>query len=288
RSAGEDYGNADAVPFLPYDLYTRLESAAILTSRGCPYRCPFCASHLLCSGYSRRNPIRVVDEMVSIQRTMGAGHFAFYDDALLYQKEAHFVPLLDEWIGRRCEAFLHTPNGIHPKWVDVPLAKLMKRAGFKTVRLGYETQQPTLQQAMGKVTDGDLVQAVSCFLEAGFTRSEIGAYVIMGLPGQTAADILDSILFVMRLGIKIGTAFFSPIPGTASWAEAVRRGFSRDGEDPLLSNHAVFPMRSSSLDLAGFIRIGTLAAMGNRIVSLGGKPTEYPEFTKQLTRLERA
>jgi radical SAM superfamily enzyme YgiQ (UPF0313 family) len=288
RSEKRDYPDPDSVPPLPYDLYPRVESAALLTSRGCPFHCPFCATHLLSSGPGRRNPLRVAEEMDHLQRRLKVRHLAFYDDALLFQKEDHFIPMLEEWIPRRQKAFLHTPNGIHPKWVDAGTAALMKRAGFKTIRLSYESHDPARQKAMGmKVVDQDLTNAVSCFLEAGFRRPEIGAYVIMGLPGQDAAEVLDSLLFVFGLGIKISLSSFSPIPGTASWDEAVRSGLLPEDADPILSNNSAFPMRSGSGVFAGAVRLGTLAALGNRIIAGGGRPLDDREFGTALRAFEK-
>jgi hypothetical protein len=288
RSGKKDYSDPDSIPPLPYDLYPQVESAVLLSSRGCPFCCPFCASHLLSSGHRRRNPRRVAEEMDRLQRGLNVRHLAFYDDALLFQKESHFIPIMEEWIPRRNGAFLHTPNGIHPKWVDGKTAGLMKRAGFITVRLGYESGNPARQKSMGlKVTDDDLQNAVSRFLDAGFSRSEIGAYVIMGLPAQGMDEVLDSLLFVFGLGIKISLSSFSPIPGTASWKEAVASGLLPEGADPLLSNNSAFPMRSESAGFPDFVRFGTLAALGNKIVGEGGMPLENSEFRRSLDRAEK-
>lgn len=288
RSPKVHYENLDEIPLLPYSLYDSLDSAVILTSRGCPYRCPFCASHLLCSDYQRRKPGKVVEEIAGLHRSRGVRNFAFYDDALLYDRQNHFVPLLEELIDRHMDISLHTPNGIHPKWVDGALAGLMKRAGFKTVRLSYESGNPTRQKSMGlKVTDDDLSGAVDSLLEAGFNRSELGGYVIMGLPDQGLDEILDSLCFVFRLGIKVSAASFSPIPGTPSWDEAVRGGFVSDELDPLLMNNSIFPMKSGTVGYPDFVRLGTLAALGNRIVLQGGMPLENPEFRRSLKTFDR-
>jgi radical SAM superfamily enzyme YgiQ (UPF0313 family) len=283
RSEHKDYSDPDAVPPLPYDLYSGVETAALWLSRGCPFKCPFCASRLLSSASRRRNPVRVAEEMENLERIRGARHLVFYDDALLFQKESGFIPLLEEWIPRRQHAFLHTPNGIHPKWVDRRTAGLMKRAGFKTVRLSYESRDRARQASMGsKVTDDDLLGAVSCFLDQGFDRSEIGAYLIMGLPAQGMDEVLDTLLFVWRLGIKTSLSSFSPIPGTASWEEAVKAGFLPQGADPLLSNNSAYAMHAGPDGFSDFIRFGTLAALGNRIVGEGGMPLENPEFRRLL------
>ena len=226
----ERYQNFENLPDPAYDLYPNLESAAILTSRGCPYQCPFCASSILSGGYRRRSPLAVVEEIERIHKIQGVHHFAFYDDALLYKKDEHLVPILEELINRNLPIHFHTPNGIQPKEIDERLACLMHKAGFQTIRLSYESADKKRQKSMGlKVRDDDLLRAVSLLLDAGFQRRQLGSYVLMGLPGQSIQEVVDSTMFVLGLGIRVNLASFSPIPGTACWEEAVESGFMAVG-----------------------------------------------------------
>jgi len=288
RSEKTDYSNLDDVPFLPYHLYLRLESAAVLTSRGCSYRCPFCASHLLTGMHRKRDPERVVEEIEILVRGRRVRHIAFYDDALLHDTNAHFLPILEGIIQRGLGVFLHTPNGLHPRWVDSRLAALLKKAGGTTVRLSYESANPDRQRAMGlKVTDDDFTAAVECLRTAGFQQDDLGGYVIQGLPDQSIGEALESMLFVFRLGIKASVASFSPIPGTACWNEAVRRGLLDVEADPLLSNNFYFPMTRGPGFYQATVALGSLSALGNRIIQRGGMPLGDPEFKLALSSLER-
>lgn len=284
RSSDPDrYRMLDDVPPPQYDLYEQLDSAALLTSQGCPHRCPFCASHLLCEGMQRRSSHKVADEIAALLEKHGVSEFAFYDDALFYEKEKHIVPILEEVVERNLSIHFHTPNGIQPREVDDELAALMFQTGFKTIRLSYETSDDTRQRRMGlKVTDADLFQAVKYLLDAGFHRRQIGAYVLMGLPGQEIREVVDSLLFVLGLGIKVSLASFSPIPGTTCWKEAVHLGVLKDDADPLLSNNSLFPMRSEALPYKTFIRLGTLASTANRLIQQRKHPLRDAAFRSLL------
>ena len=72
--------------FLPYpalDLLDHPTYIPILTSRGCPLECRYCASRQLQPVYRRRQPLAVVEELLYWQDRLDLVDAAFYDDALL-------------------------------------------------------------------------------------------------------------------------------------------------------------------------------------------------------------
>ena len=286
RSDLERYQSMDDFPGPLYALYRRLDSAALLTSRGCPYRCPFCASHLLSPKFQRRSWIHVVDEIERLVRQKGVREFAFYDDALLYEKEAHLIPMLQEIMNRGMDVHFHTPNGIQPKEVDETTAQLMKKSGFRTVRLSYESSSRDRQERMGfKVKDDDVIRALTYLVNAGFQPRDIGCYVLVGLPGQELEEAAESMVFVLRLGMKVSLASFSPIPGTPCWQEAVNSGSMAPDADPLLTNNSIFPLAQGSTNYKNLLTLGTLAATANRMLNRGEDPLGSPAFVDPLKKL---
>ena len=277
RSDAHRYREIDDIPAPAYDLYSRLDSVALFTSQGCPYRCPFCASRILSGEYRKRQPSRVIEEIERLHNIQDVRHFAFYDDALLFRKEEHIVPMLDEVVARKIDVSFHTPNGIQPREMDGRLARLMRKAGFRTIRLSYESKSRVRQESMGlKVRDDDLIRAVGLLKEAGFDSQRLGSYVLMGLPGQDVGEVIDSMMFVLSLGIKVKLASFSPIPGTPCWQEAVECGSLDADTDPLLTNNSIYPLKSDSADYDTFVTLGTLAGTANRILNQGEDPLRHP------------
>jgi hypothetical protein len=65
----------------------------------------------------------------------------------------------------------------------------------------------------------------------------------VGLPGQEAPAIAQSIATVKRAGITPVLAYYSPIPGTALWDRAVASSRYDLAADPLYTNNAVLPCR---------------------------------------------
>jgi radical SAM superfamily enzyme YgiQ (UPF0313 family) len=239
--------------------------AGVLTSWGCPYRCTYCASRRLHPAYVRREPTAVVAELVAcIER--GVHDVAFYDDALLLDAQEHLVPLLEGVLAHgRMPLRFHTPNGLHARHVTADLAALMRRAGFATVRLSLETINPYRQRATGaKVSTDDVARAVRHLRAAGFGASEVGVYILVGLPGQPLAEAEETVRFVHRLGVQAKLALFSPIPGTPDGDRALP-----EGADPLLHNDTVFPYLQGPRYVRELQRLKHVALQGNQALASG-------------------
>lgn len=214
----------------------------VLSSRGCPFRCAFCAGPRLYDRFEQRDPADVTDEIAGHYRRFRTRHFAFYDDALLVNKARHVVPLLEEVARLKLPLVFHTPNGLHVREIDQPLAHLFKRAGVSSLYLSQESFEPrVIGEFCPKVEEGDLARALAYLEIAGFARSEVNVYLIAGLPGQDIENVIEGVRFVRKLGAKPRVAFFSPIPGTPVWDELVRRGTFLPDADPLLHNKLSFP-----------------------------------------------
>jgi radical SAM superfamily enzyme YgiQ (UPF0313 family) len=243
-----DFDDLDSYPFPAYDICGRLEQISIMTSRGCPFRCSYCASHLINPRYRRRNPIKVADEIAYWHGSYGICHFSFYDDALFIDPEEMVIPLLKEILRRGLACQFHCPNGLHLREVTPTLAKLMRLSGFRTIRFGFETADAKRQtDTGGKVTGEDLERAVTYLREAGYAPQDIGIYLLCGLPGQTAAEVHETITFVQRCGARPIIAEYSPIPGSALWEASVGASAYPIAEEPLFHNKSLLPCRSNLL-----------------------------------------
>ena len=246
--------------FPAHDLRRPQGYVAVLTAQGCPFDCPYCAVHQLCDrGWFPRPPEEVVDEIAWCANELGARDVAFYDDALLYASERHILPILEEICRRELSVRLHAPNGLHARYVTGPLAKMMRRAGFVTVRLGLESADPAQQRQDGsKVDDAVFARAVDALLGAGFAARDLGAYVLAGRPNQRVEDVQATAVFAQGLGIPVYLAQFSPIPGTVEWGRAVESGCLAADADPLLHNNSLYPCGEMEAweKLKGEIRAG--------------------------------
>jgi hypothetical protein len=231
----------DALPYPALHLAPHLTFIPLLTSRGCPLACSYCASNLLQPHYQRRRPEAVADELDYWQRRLGLTDVAFYDDALLVAAADHLLPLLEELARRRLAFRFHTPNGLHARLITPEVAHWLKRAGFTTLRLGVETTALGAARLDRKLLPGELEEALAHLKEAGFVRKQLGVYLLLGLPGQDETEVARSITRVKALGASPVLALYSPIPGTALWPQAVRSSRYDLAADPSCHNNSVFP-----------------------------------------------
>ena len=189
-----------------------------------------------------RSPEYVVEEIKCWHEKYGVIDFVFYDDALLVDAENHVTPMLERIINERQKIRFHTPNAVHISGITKKVARLMFQAGFKTLRLGLETTLFEKRQELDqKLTEEEFKNAVSCLLEAGFNRDMLGAYLMVGLPGQEMKSIEASIQTVKQSGVTPVLAFYSPIPHTAMWSQAVNSSRYHLESDPVFTNNAVLP-----------------------------------------------
>ncbi len=226
------------------DLYPRLDFAPLLTSRGCPYACPYCASRRLFHGFVSRDPGDVLAEIEDRHRRLGVADFVFFDDALLADADRRLKPILESVINRGWRLRFHAPNGLHVGLIDRDLAGLMSRAGFRTIRLGLETLDPHRGRALGgKVAPGVFEAAASALKSAGIDPASIGVYVLWGLPGQPLEEVAATVAAVRARGFRPYLAEYSPLPGTALWNEAQAASPFDLAHEPLAHNNSIFPCR---------------------------------------------
>jgi radical SAM superfamily enzyme YgiQ (UPF0313 family) len=254
-SVEKTYQSLDDYPLPMFSLLSNTDSLPILTSRGCPFSCRYCASGVIMPGFRRRNPYKVVDEIEFHHRSFKTTHFAFYDDALLVDAEYNFKIMLGEVIRRNIAVSFHMPNAIHGRYVDAEAAELMFQSGCKTIRIGLETSDEGRQyESGGKITSDDFLRAIKNFEAAGYRRKDIEVYVMMGLPGQGMGEVRDSTKFVHDAGSMIRLVSFTPIPGTAYWNESVflKRSLA---DEPLLHNNSIYPLSGTEMEWEDYSKL---------------------------------
>ncbi len=239
----------DTYPYPAYDLQNCINYVPLLTSRGCPFKCTYCASHFLSPTRLWRSPESVFEEIKFWHHAHAINDFVLYDDAFLVDAQQHAVPLLDKIVQTDLDLRFHTPNAVHIRGLTAETARLLFRAGFKTLRLGLETTEfETREDIDRKVTESDFKQAAGYLKAAGFTKDQVGAYLLMGLPGQALAAVERSIQMVQAAGITPILAYYSPIPHTAMWPAAISTSRYDLAADPVFTNNSILPCQSEAFN----------------------------------------
>jgi anaerobic magnesium-protoporphyrin IX monomethyl ester cyclase len=185
-------------------------SLNLVTSRGCPFHCNWCAKPIWGQRYAVRGPEAVVEEIREL-RDLGARHLWFMDDIL---------GLKPGWLPRFADAIedagLQTPFKCLSR-ADLLLrpneVEALRRAGCQTVWLGAESGSQAVLDAMEKgTTVGQVREAARRLKEAGI---EVAFFLQFGYPGETWDDIQQTLQLVRDCDPDdIGVSVSYPLPGT--------------------------------------------------------------------------
>ena len=234
--------NLDSYPYPALDLQTRINYVPLLTTKGCPFNCAYCASRFLEPNRLLRSPASVIEEITYWHGNYGLYDFVLYDDAFLVDAAHHAIPLLEGICRTGLQLRFHTPNALHIRGITPTTARLMYKAGFTTLRLGLETAEFEHRLKLDqKVSQEEFIRAAACLTEAGFDKSRVGAYLLVGLPNQPLNAVEFSIRTVLESGITPVPAYYTPIPHTALWPEAVAASRYDLASDPIFTNNTILP-----------------------------------------------
>ncbi len=234
-----------------YDLLGDLDILPIQLTIGCPFRCTYCASRMFNVRFEMKDPVNLFEEVMHYSRAFGTKSFVFYDDALAYKNSEGIKRFLRLIIASGMQFTFHTPNGLHARFIDEELAELFKKTNFRDLCISLETSDEGVQQFTGgKVNNNDLKLALRNLKEAGFTKKDLGVYILMGASYIDMERTMDDIIFINSLGAKAILASYSPIPGTLDYKILVKNKIIKDNIDPLWHNKTIF----SELLMPAYIR----------------------------------
>jgi len=230
-------------------------STMIITSRGCPHGCAYCSGHLVMgTSFRTRTPEAILKEMMECQEQYGIESFDIEDDNFTFdqRRAKRLMNLIIEAFGEG-KIELSAMNGISFASLDEGLLGLMKKAGFKTINLSYVSTDPSTKERMGRpktATEFDKILE-----EAEQVGLNVIAYAILGLPGQTIEEMVDTLIHLMGKKVLIGPSIYYPTPGTPLFERCNREG--------ILPSHSV-QWRSSAfpIETKEFNRLDLLTLFG--------------------------
>lgn len=261
------WGDFSCWPPPALDLIPQPTYAPLLTSVGCPFCCPYCASSILQPRRARRRAESIHAEVLQRYESYGIRDYAFYDDALLLGADNTLRPAMEMLVRDSVFVRFHTPNAIHIRAITREVAERLYRWGFETIRLGLETTKPDNQRKWGeKVENHMFFSAASNLLSSGFQPHQIGVYLLCGLPGQTPEEVAQAIKTVQDAGVMPHIAEYSPVPGTAMWKEAQAISlYDLEGE-PLYHNNTFFACRRPEFSYEDLCLLKELAREARRSI----------------------
>ncbi len=201
----------------------------ILTSRGCPYKCVFCASSSFWKYTRFYSPERVVSEIRNVVNKYKRNFILIYDD--LFTADINRVKKISELI---CEEGLNKQVTFeclaNVNFFDSEVADALRRMNVLRISFGMESGSPKVLDYLkgGKVTHEKIQNAVKLAIDKGF--EVLGSFMI-GVPFENQDDLMQTYNFIKKTRLtEIGVNVATPYPGTKLWDDAVTAGYIENGE----------------------------------------------------------
>lgn len=209
--------NLDTLPFparhrlLYKKTYSPHGFGLVITSRGCPFRCIFCASQKVWGRKVRyRSANNVVEEIKEVSSTYRTRHFSFEDDTFTLNRK-RVEKICDLLIREKLDILWRCYT--RADLLNDELALKMKKAGCYSIAIGVESGDPTTLKLIKKDVTLDQVIDASKILRRH--KIEMGAFFMIGFPWETAKEVNKTVSFMKRLDPNYAIySITTPYPGT--------------------------------------------------------------------------
>jgi anaerobic magnesium-protoporphyrin IX monomethyl ester cyclase len=220
----------DSIPNPARDLMKIEKCTHVFSSRGCPYRCTFCASSRFWNSTRFFSAKYVVAEVKYLYNTHGVKQVDFWDDLFIVSK-----PRIKEIISlMRKEKILGKLSfscAVRSNLIDDSMVKLLHKLNVKSVSMGLESGTPRVLNYLkgDTINIKDHVRAIKLFKKYGIEPS---ASFIIGSPDETREEILQTFDFIKESKLRgFGIYVLTPFPGTPIWEYARKKGLITEKMD---------------------------------------------------------
>lgn len=221
----------DSLPFPCRDSFLNdtkyLDLGYIITGRGCPFSCTYCASPQLWHRTTRLRSVgSIIEELAYIQDNLGLSRFYFVDDTFSLDRN-RAKEICQQIIARQLNIQWICDTRID--CIDDELLTLMKRAGCIRIKLGVESGSDKILANIRKGINKESVRiAVNRIKKAGLPLT---IYLMIGFPDETNEDLKQTI----DLGKELEADYYSlsilaPYYGTQIWSDFESSGRKLDKE----------------------------------------------------------
>ncbi len=209
--------NPNQLPMPPYDLlkaelyrepFLKSPFGMIQSARGCPYMCNYCV-HSFGTKLTALTPENVIEHILFLKKTFGIKSLRFIDDT--------FTAIPSRVI-KICKLMLE--HKVNLQWsclsradtLNEEMLHWMKKAGCIRLAIGVETASQRLMDELNKGTRAD--EALKSVLKAKSMGFQIMTFYLVGIPGETDADVEASIEFAKKTSHFISVDELLVYPGT--------------------------------------------------------------------------
>jgi radical SAM superfamily enzyme YgiQ (UPF0313 family) len=238
----------DRYPLAPNGIFSRSTHVApLLTSRGCPFACNFCACHLLSGRKVRRRALEeVIAEMDLLANRYGIREFNIMDSSFI-NTGSFARQFCETLIDSDRGYYWNITSGVRLGGLTPDLVRLLERAGCYSMAVGIESGSDSILKMMNKKLQVDTVRQ-----QVGMIKREsnlrLTGFFIIGYPTEDESDIEKTIRLALELPLDRANFFnFLPLPGTRIYSELVEQGVLDKMDFDSLFIHE-FPFQHPKLD----------------------------------------
>ena len=220
-------------------FYRHTPVAPIITSRGCPFPCTFCAARALTGRVLRYRSIEnVMEEINLLHDRYGVREFHIEDDNFTW-KRGYVTAFCREIIKRDLDLAFALPNGIRLDSLDREVLTLMERAGFYSLAVGIESGNNRVLKLMKKNLTREVIREKIDLIK-DCTDMRVSGFFLIGYPGETEEEIGETISFARSLRLDLASFLITiPLPGSALWDEFSKRDYSETNWNNFLPSRVV-------------------------------------------------
>ena len=185
-------------------------SLNMVSTRGCPFHCNWCAKPIWGQRYAMRSPANVAEELALVKRTLRPDHIWFADD--IFGLRPQWVAEFGHEVAARDAAVPFMIQSRVDLLTEEAVAGLAQ-AGCAEVWMGAESGSQKILDAMEKGTKIHQIAAARARLKAAGIRACF--FIQFGYPGETFEDIMATVQLVRdNMPDNIGVSVSYPLPGT--------------------------------------------------------------------------
>ncbi|MDI6783133.1 MAG: radical SAM protein, partial [bacterium] len=198
--------------------YTSEDMGLILTSRGCPYNCTYCATPSKLVRY--RSLDSVLQEIQFVNKRYGTTQFSFKDDSFTLNHR-RVLELCEQIKQKKLDIKWECNTRVN--LINEELLKKMKQAGCNSIKVGIESGSQRMLEKMNKgITFEQVRNAANLFRKIGVYWT---GYFMIGVPGETIEDIYHTLQFMNEVKPDFASVcVYEPFPGTIMFDEGIKRG----------------------------------------------------------------
>ncbi len=186
-------------------------SLNIVTTRGCPFHCNWCAKPIYGQVYNSHSPKRIAEEMLMLKDLYKADHVWFCDD--IFGLKPGWVAGLRDELARLGGGLPYKCLSRSDLIVREGTVGALRDSGCRTLWMGAESGSQTILDAMEKGTRVEQIESATAELQAAGIR--VGFFLQFGYSGEGEKEI-DATLTMVRHAMpeEIGISVSYPLPGT--------------------------------------------------------------------------